>query len=443
VDALRRIRPPVVRWPGGCFADCYHWRDGVGPRDKRPRTLNVHWGQVVEANEFGTHEFVRLCRAIGAEPYLCGNVGSGSPRELLEWVEYCNYPGASTLAQMRAENGSPDPFAVKFWGIGNENWGCGGNFTPEDYGGAYRRFATFVPALGGTQPFRIACGPAGNDKVWTRRFLRKVRADYWGGPGMEGLAAHYYCGSAGTDTEYSDDQWYELLHRAAAMDALIADQRAVMDEFDPERKVRLVVDEWGDWHPALPGRPLLWQQNTMRDALVAALTLDIFNRHADVVYMGNIAQTVNVLQSLVLTEGARMVVTPTCHVYGMYADHQGGQSVPLRVEADEIAFQCVGQQQRIFRLAGSASRKEDVLTVTLTNIHAREALDVRLRLDGEGRVQDARAEVLAHEDIHAHNTFDQPQAVMPRRERLEAPQARELAVRLQPASVTKLTLGLG
>ena len=444
VAALRRARPSVLRWPGGCFADDYHWADGTGPRERRPRRVNIWWDGVVETNEFGTNEFVRLCRAIGAEPYVCGNVGSGQVRELRDWVEYCNHPGGTTLADARAAGGSPEPLRVRYWGVGNENWGCGGSFTPEDYCTEYRRFATFVRPFGDTHPFRIACGPAGNDAEWTRRFFEKLFRDFWRGPGIEGFAAHYYCGSAGADVEFTRDQWYEQLRKARYMEQVVVDQRAVMDEYDPERKIALVVDEWGAWHhvPAQAGRPLLFQQNTMRDALVAALTLDIFNRHADAVLMANIAQMVNVLQALVLTDGPRMAVTPTCHVYAMYADHQGGLSVPMQVEADTVAFEAEGQRQELFRLAGSASLAGETLTVTLTHTHASEALEVEVALQGGARVAEGRAEVLAHDDVHAHNTFEEPEAVTPRRMNWKCRGGSSFAVRLEAASVTKLTLQL-
>ena len=303
VEAFRRIRPPVIRWPGGCFADDYHWADGVGPRRERPKTVNTWWGGGVEDNAFGTHEFITFCRLVGAQPYLAGNLGSGSVREMRDWVEYCNHDKPSTLAMRRAANGSPMPMGVKYWGVGNEAWGCGGNFCPEDYAAEYKRYATYLRDFGGTPVFLIACGPDGNQVHWTRRFLKKIAsADQRFNCRIHGLGAHYYCGTAGTATEYSTDQWYELLQKAAGVERLILDQRAVLDEFDPERRIGLILDEWGTWHPPTPGRDPchLWQQNTLRDALVAAITLDTFNRHADKAVMANIAQAVNVLQALVI-----------------------------------------------------------------------------------------------------------------------------------------------
>lgn len=442
VAALKAIRPSVIRWPGGCFADDYHWQDGIGPRKSRPRRVNIHWGQVIETNEFGTHEFIRFCRLIGAEPYLCGNVGSGTPREMRDWVEYCNFPGDSTLARMRSENGSHDPLRVRYWGVGNENWGCGGHFSPEDYATEYKRFATFLRDFG-TPLYLIACGPAGNDVHWTRRFFEKLRTDYGWHPALHGYAAHYYCGTAGTATDYTTDQWYQLLYQADRMEPLVIQQRAIMDAFDPQRAIGLIVDEWGTWHPAERGRnpSFLYQQNTLRDALVAALTLDIFNRHADKVAMANIAQTVNVLQAVILTDGPKMIKTPTYHVYDMYQPHQGALAVRMVVDAPKIGFQAGTEKRELFGLAGSASLKEKTLTVTLVNPHAAEATEVSIRLRGDAVCSSARKTVLTHADIHAHNTFETPDLVRPVSEAANF-SGKEFTYVAPPASVTRLDLTL-
>jgi len=410
--ALAEVGAPVIRWPGGCFADDYHWQDGIGPRDKRPRRINIHWGDVIETNQFGTHEFLAFCKAVGAAPYFCGNLGSGSPREMRDWVEYCNFPGDSTLARERAANGHPEPFGVRYWGVGNENWGCGGNFTPEDYGTEYRRFATYLRNWGETPLTLIACGPNGNDLDWTRRFFTKLKKDYWGGPAIHGYAAHYYCGTAGTATEYTEAQWYELLWKAMQMEPLVVQQRALMDAFDPERKIGLLVDEWGTWHPATPGRNprFLWQQNTVRDALVAAMTLDIFNRHADKVVMANIAQTINVLQALLLTDGEKMIKTPTYHVYSLYRAHQGGQAVRTLFHTPEIDCEANGKPRKLPALSGSASVKDGLLTLTLVNASATETVRTELRFYGGRGAGTCRTSCLLYPDgdIHAHNTFDAP-----------------------------------
>ena len=440
IDALRRIKPAVLRWPGGCFADDYHWEDGVGPRRERPRTVNLWWGQTVETNHFGTHEFLNLCRFLGAEPYLAGNVGSGSPAEMRNWLEYCNYAGDSTLARRRAANGSPRPFGVKYWGVGNENWNCGGAFCPEDYAAEYKRFATYLRDFGGTRPFLIGCGPDGNDLEWTRRFFAKLGTR---GLGLiHGYAAHYYCGTAGPSaTEYDVNQWYELLGKAAAVETLIEQQRAAMDEFDPGRRVGLVLDEWGTWHLPTPGRnpAFLWQQNTLRDALVAAITLDTFNRHADKLVMANVAQVANVLQAMILTEGGRMVLTPTYHVFEMYQSHQGGRAVRATFEAPPISYAAGEQRRQLHGLSGSASMKDGVLTLSVVNPHATLPVDAAVELRGARSWGEPNVRVLAHDDdITAHNTFEDPDAVEPT-ERHVQPGA-EWVNEFPPASVTTIRL---
>jgi alpha-N-arabinofuranosidase len=438
--ALRRVRPPVIRWPGGCFADDYHWEDGVGPRESRPRTVNIHWGNVVEDNHFGTHEFLELCSLVGAEPYLCGNVGSGAPREMRDWVEYLNFEGDSTLAQRRAENGHPEPYRVQYWGVGNENWGCGGNMQPEEYAAEYRRFSTYLRDFSGTAMRLIGCGPNGNDPDWTRRFFtalgRYRRIHGWG--------AHYYCGTAGTATEYTNDQWYELLERGTRIEQLVVQQRAVLDGFDPERKIGLIVDEWGAWHPPTPGHnpAFLWQQNTLRDGLVAALSLDVFNRHADKLVMANIAQTINVLQALFLAEEDRVVMTPTGHVYEMYAGHQGAQSLRTHVEAEPVEFSVGGKSASLGGLMGSASQRGDTLLLTLVNPRLGQPLAVEVALRDGAEAREGSAVVLSHEDCHAHNTFDDPERLVPQKAPLEVAGSR-FTVTLAPQSVTALTIRVG
>jgi alpha-N-arabinofuranosidase len=460
IEALRRLRPPVIRWPGGCFADDYHWQDGIGPRDQRPRRINIHWGEVIETNHVGTQEFIRFCLLVGAQPYLCGNVGSGTPRELRDWVEYCNFPvsgkDGSTWAQQRAMNGSPEPFNVMYWGVGNENWGCGGNFSPEDYCTEFRRFGSFMCGFGKKLSV-IACGPANNDVEWTDRFFRKLFKDYWAFNNIDGFAAHYYCGTAGTATEYSEEEWYRLLEKGLRMEELVIQQRATMDAWDPRRKIGLIVDEWGTWHPVEKGTnpAFLYQQNTIRDAIVAANTLDIFNRHADKVVMANIAQTINVLQAIILTEGEQMLITPTGYVYEMYAPHQGAKSLRLLMETPEINFKKTNILQTTWQsalqagermesaipsVAGSASLKEQVLFLTLTNSHAHEAVEVTVDILGGAKVNQAHGQVLAGE-IHAHNTFSLPTLVIPQVFEVSS-EPSGLHLTLPPASVAAVQVKL-
>jgi alpha-N-arabinofuranosidase len=439
LEALKRIRVPAIRWPGGCYADDYHWEDGIGPREKRPRRVNLWWGHNVETNGFGTHEFIQLCRHLGAESYLAGNVGSGSPREMRDWLEYCNFNGDSTLARRRAANGSPQPFGVRLWGVGNENWGCGGNFCPESYAREFRRFATYLGPFGGVQPYLIACGPDGNDVDWTRRFLTTYGATpqhRYGASRLGAIAAHYYCGTAGPSaTEFNTNQWYELLDKATRMEDLIRTQRATIDSFEPYgRRVGLVIDEWGTWHLPTPGATPLWQQSTLRDALVAAITLDAFHRHAEKVVMCNLAQLANVLQSLVLTSRERMLLTPTYHVFAMYQPHQGGQSVRAVFEAPPVSFALGEEKRQLPGLIGSASTKSGVLTLSVVNPHAEGPVEAAIDLRGFAARRASVAE-LSHDEITAHNTFDDPETVQPETQEVEVegPQWRHV---FAPASVT-------
>ena len=444
VEALRRISPPVLRWPGGCFADDYHWRDGIGLRAARPKRLSHSWWET-ETNAFGTHDFMRLCELIGAKPYLAGNVGSGTPGELHDWVEYCNYDGDSTLANERRANGALAPFNVQYWGIGNELWGCGGNMEPDDYAHIYRRFATFIPANPPDTLRLIACGPAGNQHEWTRRFFEAL-GNY---KRVYGFAAHYYAldkwppnePSMGTATNFSLSQWYHQLATGLKVENLILEQRAIMDEFDPERRVGLILDEWGTWFVEHETNPpgLLGQQNTLRDALLAASTLDIFNRQADKLVMANIAQLVNVLQAPILTEGEKMIVTPTYHVYDLYQGHQGGASLPVELDVDEIAFEHGGAAMSLPQLVASASRKGNTLTLSVVNMHASQPVEASIDLGVSGTLN-VQTATLTHSDTAAHNTFDQPDNVRPTRTTAE--RGGQWTQVFPAASVTVMTIVL-
>jgi alpha-N-arabinofuranosidase len=440
VEHLRQIKAPVIRWPGGCFADRYHWQDGIGPRDRRPRRYG-RWRDAVEGNEFGTHEFIRLCQLVGGEPYIVANVGTGTAEEFQQWVEYCNAPPRSTtLADLRRQNGASEPFNVRYWGIGNENWGCGGNFTPEDYCTEYRRFMTWVPSFG--SPVFIACGPSGNDLNWTRRFFKK-RLDY-GRVKVHGWAAHYYCGTAGTALDYTDDQWYELIHKGAFMETLIQEQWNALGEFDVERSVRIVVDEWGCWHPSgteINPSHLYEQMNTLRDAIVAAITLDIFNRHCDKIAMANVAQLINCLHSLFLADGPKFVATPNYYVYDMYKNHQNARGVRAVFEAPEIEFTLPSREKRkLFGLTGSASVKEGKLTLTVVNPHVEESAEAKITVLG-GKVLEGQGTILTHKNIHAHDTFENPKEVIPQSTDCAA-YGSTFTHAFPPASITRLDLFL-
>jgi len=440
IDHVLRLGPSVVRWPGGCFADKYHWRDGIGERAKRPRRFG-RWQDDVESNQFGTHEFLQFCRLCKVQPYLAGNIGTGTAEEFQQWVEYCNMPsGKTTLADERAANGDPDPFNVRYWGVGNESWGCGGKFTPEDYCTQYRRFTEWLPSYG-TPLYLIASGPNGNDREWTRRFFKKW-IDYARAP-LSGWAAHYYCGTTGHALNFSRDQWYEMLFKANFMGRLITDQWAAMGEFDPKHKVKLIVDEWGTWHPAgtqLNPHHLFEQVGCLRDALVAGLTLDTFNRHADKVDMANIAQMINCLQSLFLADGDRFVATPNFHVFEMYRPHQSAQSVRVDVQTSEIEFSTAKGPQKLPRLAGSASRTGKRLTLTAVHTHAEEPAEIAIHLRS-GSASRVRQTLLTHERLNAHNTFAQPNEVTPRTTTPDL-HGTQLVCTVPPASVVRLDIDL-
>jgi alpha-N-arabinofuranosidase len=440
IDHVRRLGRVVVRWPGGCFADAYHWRDGIGPREKRPRRYG-RWKDNTESNQFGTHEFMRFCKLCDVEPYVAANVGMGSPEEFQNWVEYCNAPaGSTTLADERAANGDREPFGVRYWGVGNESWGCGGKFTPEDYCREYRNFTEWVPNYG-VPLYLIAAGPNGNDVNWTRRFFKKW-ADYARAP-IQGWAPHYYCGTTGHALKFDRDQWYEMLYKGDRMETLIKDQWAAVGEFDPQQNVKLIIDEWGCWHPEgteINKRHLYEQMGCLRDAVVAALTLDTFNRHAEKVGMANIAQLVNNLHSLFLADGDKFVATPTFYVFEMYRPHHGAKAVRLDVRAPDIAFRMPNREAKTFRLAGSASMKGKDVTLTLVHAHANEPAEVAIALKG-GSADVVKLTVLTHDELNAHNTFDRPDVVVPKSSTTDR-RGSTLKVELPPASVTRLDMRL-
>lgn len=414
VEALKHIKIPVLRWPGGCFADEYHWKDGIGPKEERKRMINTHWGGVVENNHFGTHEFMELCKQLGCEPYINGNVGSGTVQEMSEWVEYLTFDGVSPMAELRSSNGQQDPWRVKYFGIGNENWGCGGNMRPEYYADLYRRFQTYVRNYGDNQIHRIACGPNVDDYHWMEVLMREA------GRFMDSITLHYYTlpndswQDKGEATGFDEKAWYVTLKKTLRMDELITRHTAIMDQYDPEGRVGLIVDEWGTWYNVEPGTNpgFLYQQNTIRDALVAGLNFNIFHKHNRRVRMANIAQTVNVLQAVILTEGEKMLLTPTYHVFDMYKVHQDAELLDLSLDSGSYKL----DDSEIPAVTGTASRNaEGIIHISLCNLqHDAEAaveLDLRGLATGEWSVQGT---VLAGDKIDAHNTFDQPRAVAPK-----------------------------
>lgn len=379
VRALQHIRVPVLRWPGGCFADEYHWQDGIGPRATRKRMINTHWGGVEEDNAFGTHEFMELCRQIGCEPYINGNVGSGTVREMSEWVEYLTFGGTSPMSELRGKNGQAEPWRVKYFGVGNENWGCGGNMRPAFYADVYRQFQTYLRNYGDNKLYKIACGPNGDDYDWTDVLMKNASKC------MDALTLHHYTvpynwTQRGRATQFSQEAYYETLVQALRMEELIEGHLQIMHRHDPEHRVGLIVDEWGTWYDVEPNTNpgFLYQQNTMRDAMVAALTLNIFNQHADRVVMANLAQTVNVLQAVILTDGDHMVLTPTYHVFDLFKAHQDAMLVDCYVSANTVGT----DGRKISQISASASLKNDIMTVTVANTSDCDAAAVEIDLIG-------------------------------------------------------------
>lgn len=410
LEALRQLHVPVLRWPGGCFADDYHWRDGIGDPSKRPTLINNNWGGTQEDNSFGTHEFFNLCEMLGIEPYLSVNIGSGTVQEAAQWIEYVTAPNGPMAAE-RAANGRKEPWKLKYTGIGNESWGCGGDMRPEYYSDVYRRYSVYMRNQPGNRLFRIASGASDYDYNWTKTLMSRV------GPGrMDGLSLHYYTvtgwtGSKGSATEFDTDVYYSTLGKCLEIEPVIERHIDIMDEKDPQKKVGLMVDEWGTWFDEEPGSVPghLFQQNTMRDAMVAALTLNVFHRHADRVRMANIAQMANVLQAMWLTDGDKLVLTPTYYVFKMYRPHQDAVHIPLNVECDTIRD---ANGRNVPTLAATASRAYDgSVTITVTNPIIATSAKVEIPLsEGVGRNIEL-AEILTAPDPHARNTFERPDAV--------------------------------
>ena len=378
VRAMRNISLPVLRWPGGCFADEYHWRDGIGPQEKRKNMVNTNWGGVTEDNSFGTHEFLELCRQVGCEPYITGNVGSGTAREMSEWVEYLNSDGDSSVVRERRANGRQESYGVRFWGVGNESWGCGGIMRPEYYADVYRRYQNFCRTYGDHKLYKIACGPSDVDTAWTETLMKNAAFC------MDGLSLHSYTIPGGWDhknraTEFTEKDYWETLAIAADMERKIMMHAGIMDRYDPEKRIGLIVDEWGTWFEVEPGTNpgFLYQQNTMRDAMVASVTLDIFNRHCDRVFMANIAQIANVLQAIILTRDDQMVLTPTYHVFDLYKHHMDAKELACGVEAERLGT----DGHFLPGISASASEKEGIITLTLSNLNPEKEEEVVVSAD--------------------------------------------------------------
>ncbi len=411
LQALRDLDVPNVRWPGGCFADEYHWEDGIGPRDERPVRINTHWGMVEEDNSFGTHEFLRFMELIDAEPVIAMNVGSGTPREMARWLEYLNYDGESTLANLRRENGRDEPWGVKYIGVGNESWGCGGNMTVEFYADLYRQYATFTKEFSGHELFRVASGMYDDEYNWTEHMMQEAAAM------MEGISLHYYTiptadwSAKGSSVDFGEELYFAGIQRAGLMDEYIQGHVNRMDRHDPEKQVALVVDEWGIWTDPLEGTNpgFLEQQNSIRDALIASITLDIFNQHSDRVRMANIAQMVNVLQAMILTDGEKMVKTPTYHVFDLYKIHHDTQL--LRTTPVNINEYSYGDES-IPALSMTASKNSyGQIGITLTNKSPDQAQRVEIETRGDQTGNLSGGRILSANGVADINTFDEPDRV--------------------------------
>lgn len=410
VDALKKIKIPNLRWPGGCFADEYHWRDGIGARDQRPKMVNTNWGGVTEDNSFGTHEFLELCELLKTEPYIAGNVGSGTVEEMAKWVEYLNFDGVSPMANLRKQNGREKPWKVAFWGVGNESWGCGGHMTPQYYSDLYRRYATYARDYAGAPLKKIASGANAEDYNWTETCMKNIRNNMWG------LTLHYYTlptgnwKDKGSATSFDESQYFNTMKNCLRMEEIVSKHSAIMDKYDPSKKVALVVDEWGIWTDVEPGTNpgFLYQQNSLRDALIAGTTLNIFNNHSDRVKMANLAQTINVLQALILTEKDKMLLTPTYHVFDLYKVHQDASYLPI----DFVSPDYTSGDKKIPALNVSASQDASgAVHISLVNLDPKNKITLNTALNGINW-KTVSGQIITSKNITDVNSFTEPNKVV-------------------------------
>ena len=436
VQALKELDIPVLRWPGGCFADEYHWMDGIGPKESRKCMVNTNWGGGVEDNSFGTHEFLELCRQLGCEPYINGNVGSGTVREMSEWIEYMTFDGESPMANLRVENGRKEPWRIKYFGVGNENWGCGGNMTPEYYANTYRRFQTFCKNYGENKLYKIACGPNADDYEWTEKLMSVIGSGY-----ADAVSMHYYTVPGGWEekskaTVFDKKEYYETVEGTLRIEEMIRRHLEIMSKYDPEHKVKLIVDEWGTWFQVEEGTNpgFLYQQNTMRDAIVAALNLNIFNRHCDRIAMANIAQVVNVLQAVVLTEGAKIVKTPTYYVFEMYKRHQNATLVDCFL--DVPVKECEGYTIPLVSSSASVNETGE-LTITLANASLEDEISCAVSVTGG---YNAVTGTILTGKMDDFNSFEKDDVVVPSAFQGAQLADGELCAVLPPCSVVTLVL---
>jgi alpha-L-arabinofuranosidase len=410
--ALRDIKIPNLRWPGGCFADTYHWKDGIGPQSKRASIINTNWGGVTEDNSFGTHEFMKLTELLGCDPYINGNVGSGTVREMSEWVEYLTSGSESPMTRLRKENGQENPWKVKYFAIGNENWGCGGTMTDEFYRNVMKQYSTFLGNFSGNTLYKVACGPYGTNFQWTETLMKDPESMKM----FQGISIHYYSVVDGWDykgaaTKFDEREWFETFRLNLEMNNIIKGHKAIMDRYDPEKTKGLVVDEWGNWFKVEPGtnEGFLYQQNSLRDAITAAIHLNIFNQNADRVKVANLAQIVNVLQSVILTKDDKMVLTPTYYVFRMMKVHQEAQLLNIDLRCEDYVF----NGKKIPAISASASvDKSGKIHISLANLNPNKEITVTCPVVGEsfGKVT---GEVLTAKEMNAYNNFDMAETVKP------------------------------
>lgn len=439
VDALKKLKVPVLRWPGGCFADTYHWKDGIGPKKDRPSMLNIWWGNVKEDNSFGTNEFLNMCELLGAEPYLSGNVGSGTPAELSDWVKYTTHPnGSSPMTDLRQQYGRANPWKVKYWGLGNEAWGCGGNMKPEYYANIYRQYATFMTNwTNSDRLYRIASGANGTDYNWTEVLMRDIPLGM-----LDAVGVHHYSvinwNRKGSATGFSEEEYYTTMQRALEMEEIVSRHAAIMDKYDPRKRVAMAVDEWGGWYDVEPGTngAFLYQQNTMRDAMIAGATLNIFNNHCDRVRMANLAQIVNVLQAVILTNEEKMILTPTYHVMEMYNVHQDATMLPVNVTSAEYKM----GKEKLKAISASASKDKNGLThISLVNIDANKAQEVTINIEGAS-YKNVTGRILTSDKLQNYNSFESPNKITPAAFNGATLSDRKLNVTVPPFSVIVLEL---
>ena len=446
VNALKALKVPNVRWPGGCFADQYHWRKGIGPAAQRPATLNSAWGGVVDTNAFGTDEFMDFIQQIGSQPYVSVNVGSGTPQEANEWLEYMTAAQPTALEKERVANGHPDAYKVGFLGMGNESWSCGGDMTVDYYLSQLKIYSRFVNNVNPLQQsqnqmLKIAVGPGFPETEWTEAVMRAWQLHDWSW-NLDGLSVHWYTVPNGWppsthSTAFGVDDYGKTLQATLFMEEFLGKQEAVMDKYDPQRKVALVVDEWGAWHAPLPGTnpAFLVQQNSMRDAILASLNLNIFARHADRVRMANIAQMINVLQSMILTEKEKMVLTPTYYIYKMYLPFQDATFIPVAVDAGTYSQGSMSLPRADALAARDVSGK---VWLEITNLDPEKSLEIDAAITGIA-VKSAKGETLTASAVDSVNTFAAPDTVVPKpiSARIEGS---KLALTVGPKSVTVVSL---